>query len=128
MRTFISRWFGRDETAKPLAALNKRIARLAAEVAESNQQLLAQESRLGQLSERFRMEYEKVLRDMQESRKLNTALTESLAAVRAQLETAETLTIPTLVASHQLLIKRAQADMAVQGARIVGVSPLRQDE
>lgn len=127
LRQWFLSWLSSAQHAH-LTLLNEKVERLSAAAAKSEAQLRRTESDLTEMSERFRLSYEQALQELRESRKLITSLTEALDGAREQLNTAEKLTIPALVVSHDLLVKRNQADMAVQAMRIVGSGGMRAEE
>jgi len=99
--------------------LDQKITKLDIDVKRSENQIALRLRALDQAARAYDLELGRTKAALAESASLNVKLNEALDTTRERLRSAEDITIPGLVAAHQLLIKRAEADTAIQTARAV---------
>lgn len=108
--------------------LDAKISRLAGLQATSSANLKACEARLERIQRAFDVEMSRATLSVENANRLNKMLEEALESARTELSTLHEMTVPCLVASHQLVLKRTEADIAVQAARSVLATPSRESE
>lgn len=114
--------------SRQVAALDQKIIRLRKEALHASETFKRHNSRLERMQAELMSEISKVLSIAENADRANFKLMEALEATQEQLRTANDITIPTLVAAHQLVMRRIEAEVAVQSARAVLAAPMRDDQ
>lgn len=125
MRVFLSwLWACRSKSAFiwQMTLLEKKIRALQADKDRWDRTLDSRKEALSAVALRFERELKHANRQIDEVTLFNKKLEEGLEATREQLRTAEEITIPALVAAHDVLLKRWHAESMIMSIREVAHS------
>lgn len=107
--------------------MNRTVENLSAKADDVLQGLEIREASLDRTKDRFLHELTIAKEQITEARKLIEDQKRTMAVLQDEITASKELTIPSLVASHDLVLKRIQADIAAQAIRVVQSQPIRDD-
>ena len=106
-------WGSQAQTNRHLAVLAEKLERLQNERLEWDLQLTVRQKAIDKAEEAYHRELQQGQRDLANSKLFSKKLEEALEATRDKLLTAEQITIPGLVAAHDVLLKRWRAESEI---------------
>lgn len=110
---------------RKLSYLDEKVSRLKREAVEAEQRMDECEARINRLQREMAAEMDRAKSALNDAHRLSQKQAEALDAAQEELRTARDITIPGLVSSHQVLIGRMEAEIAMQAARTAMATPAR---
>lgn len=100
----------------------KKIDRIKKQQKVNSRKLSKHKQDIEEMIDEFDVAVQKINDDIDGAERIKQQLSRELESVRSKLEVADDVTIPTLVAAHQLLLKRYEAETAIEVRKSVAAS------
>jgi predicted nucleic acid-binding Zn-ribbon protein len=116
-RAFVLWWTSTRRVTAQFNHLDRKIRRLHTQRELAEKALDAQEARLLRIKRLFDAELERTQTALDTANNTIKKLDEALTAAQTEVDTAKQLTIPGLVASHNVLLGQLEAQISMYAAR-----------
>lgn len=113
-------WLSSRSSFRRIVSAEKKMQKLCRQSKKNNRRLKKNENKLRSIKNLLISIGDSVSDDIEEAKNLNEQYEKSLTAARSELEILKEITIPTMVASHKLLLEQYDAQTAVEVRKKLG--------
>ena len=118
---WLKSWFGLSQLSRQMSYLDRKIAKLQKEKVKSTNYLERRLGNLDKIQTNFTKEYEKSAKAVKMAWIKNDELGAALETVNEELNTANKILIPSLVAANDVLLRRWESESAIHAMRAATV-------
>ena len=126
--SLIKCYFGISKLSSQITVIDVRISKIQKKKKKSDRELQNYKDQLSGIKEEFNQTMIKTNQALDRSAGIQKSLELSLQAAQEEIKIAKEITIPGLVASHQLLISRWESETAVETMKLVAIHNPRETE
>ncbi len=126
--SLIKCYFGISKLSSQITVIDVRISKIQKKKKKSDRELQNYKDQLSGIREEFNQTMIKTNQALDRSAGIQKSLELSLQAAQEEIKIAKEITIPGLVASHQLLISRWESETAVETMKLVAIHNPRETE